>query len=198
MGIGTTSSLRVAPGFRIFARYACSSGTRDPRVPGECSERACARGARAKSRRARSEPLAVVVFTMSNSAVLFVPAARCCARVGLYSFASIPKEGWAERRQAQLSCCRVCETRLIRTRRGAARPMTRDARLSALHRGDFRPGPRFHLRHCLRIRTASSSQPGRNAWRAVSRTSRARGYEPRPQDATPRSAFRTVSRRRPQ
>jgi hypothetical protein len=33
--------------------------------------------------------------------------------------------------------------------------------------------------------------------RAVSRTSRARGYEPRPQDATPRSAFRIVSRRRP-
>jgi hypothetical protein len=31
----------------------------------------------------------------------------------------------------------------------------------------------------------------------VSRTSRARGYEPRPQDATPRSAFRTVSGRRP-
>ena len=38
-----------------------------------------------------------------------------------------------------------------------------------------------------------SSQPGRRAWRAVSRTSRARGYEPRPQDATPRSAFRIVS-----
>jgi len=31
----------------------------------------------------------------------------------------------------------------------------------------------------------------------VSRTSRARGYEPRPQDATPRSAYRIVSRRRP-
>ena len=51
-----------------------------------------------------------------------------------------PEEGWAERRQAQLSCCRVSETRLVRTRRDAARPMTRDARLSALHRGDFRPG----------------------------------------------------------
>jgi len=32
---------------------------------------------------------------------------------------------------------------------------------------------------------------------SVSRTSRARGYEPRPQDATPRSTFRIVSRRRP-
>jgi hypothetical protein len=48
---------------------------------------------RAKSRRARSEPLAVVVFTMSNSAVLFVPAARCCARVGLDPFAPDPKRG---------------------------------------------------------------------------------------------------------
>ena len=35
--------------------------------------------------------------------------------------------------------------------RGATRPMTRDARLSALHRGGFwAPGPRFRLRHCLR------------------------------------------------
>ena len=45
----------------------------------------------------------------------------------------------------------------------------------------------------LRIRAASSSQPGRHAWRAVSRTSRVRGYEPQPRDATPRSAFRIVS-----
>jgi hypothetical protein len=79
-------------------------------------------------------------FTMSNSVRFFVPAAHCCARVLAFRFASIPKEGWAERRQAHLCCCRVCETRRIRTQRGAARPMTRDARLSALHRGDFRPG----------------------------------------------------------
>ena len=49
-------------------------------------------------------------------------------------------EGWAERRQAHYFICRVSETRRVRTRRGAARPMTRDARLTALHRGDFRPG----------------------------------------------------------
>ena len=55
-------------------------------------------------------------------------------------FASTPNEGRAERRQAHLFCCRAGEARPIRTRRGAARPMTRDARLSALHRGDFRPG----------------------------------------------------------
>ena len=33
--------------------------------------------------------------------------------------------------------------------------------------------------------------------RAVSRTSRARGYEPRPQDATPRSAFQDRLRKTP-
>ena len=38
------------------------------------------------------------------------------------------------------SCCRVCETRLIRASEARRVPMTRDARLSALHRGDFRPG----------------------------------------------------------
>ena len=60
-------------------------------------------------------------LTMSNSAVLFVPAARCCARVGLFPFAPDPEEGWAERRQAHYLCCRVCETRRsARVRRGAS------------------------------------------------------------------------------
>src|SRR5262245_30217870 len=45
----------------------------------------------------------------------------------------------------------------------------------------------------LRIRAASSSQPGRSAWRAGSLPPEASGYEPPPQDATPRSAFRIVS-----
>jgi hypothetical protein len=44
---------------------------------------------------------------------------------------------------------------------------------------------------------ATSSQPGRSARPAVSRTSRARGYEPRPQDARSRSVFRIASRTRP-
>ena len=62
-------------------------------------------------------------------------------RFGFLIFLSRPPiEGWAERRQAHFFCCRAGEARPIRTRRGAARPMTRDARLSALHRGDFRPG----------------------------------------------------------
>ena len=60
--------------------------------------------------------------------------------------------------------------------------MTRDARLSALHRGGFSPGaalpspsaPAVLQRRAgaLRIRAASSSQPGRSAWRATSRASR--------------------------
>jgi hypothetical protein len=58
-------------------------------------------------------------------------------------------------------------------------------------------GPRFLLRHFLRIRTASFSRPGRSVWRAGSRTFRACGYEPQPRNATPRSAYRIVSRRRP-
>ena len=66
---------------------------------------------------------------------------RRVAAPGLVSIHSHPtEEGWAERRQAHYFVCRVSETRLVRTQRDAARPMTRDARLSALHRGDFRPG----------------------------------------------------------
>ena len=48
---------------------------------------ACEVAARAASRWPSSR------FTMSNSAVFFVPAARCCARVGLYPFAPDPKRG---------------------------------------------------------------------------------------------------------
>ena len=111
--------------------------------------------------------------------------------------ASIPEEGWAERRQAHLSCCRVCETRRsARVRRGASHDAGRSPlgappwRFSAGGRASISGIASGSVQRC-------SSQPGRRAWRAVSRTSRARGYEPRPQDATPRSAYRTVSGRRP-
>jgi len=50
----------------------------------------------------------------------------------------------------------------------------------------------------IRIRAASSSHPGRSAWRAGSLPPEANGYEPPPQDPTPHSAFRIVSRTRPQ
>jgi len=55
-------------------------------------------------------------------------------------------------------------TRHARRLRGALRPMTRDARLSALHRGGFGPRGRASLTDiCAGSVTASSSQPGRSA-----------------------------------
>jgi len=58
--------------------------------------------------------------------------------------------------------------------------MTRDARLSALHRGGFRLRGRASL---TSIRagsaTASSSHPGRSAWSATSRASRGRAVTSR-------------------
>jgi hypothetical protein len=82
--------------------------------------------------------------------------------------------------------------------------MTRDARLSALHRGGFGlPGPRFRL-----LRRPPSYNGGQLPSGSVQRAPRtqvvvpggrgpgppgANGYEPPPQDATPRSAFRIVS-----
>ena len=51
--------------------------------------------------------------------------------------------------------------------------MTRDARLSALHRGGFRLRGRASLTGiCAGSVTASSSHPGRSAWTAGSRASR--------------------------
>ena len=91
-------------------------------------------------------------------------------------------EGWAERRQAHVLLPRL---------RGAARPMTRDARLSALRRGGFwAPGPRFRLRHCLRsacseLLAAQVLVPGGR----IPVPPEHCGYEPQPRDATPRSAY---------
>src|SRR2546428_3635585 len=47
------------------------------------------------------------------------------------------------------------------------------------------------------VRAASSSPPGRSAWRAGALPPEASGYEQPPQDATPHSAFRIGSRTRP-
>ena len=108
-----------------------------------------------------------------------------------------PHEGRAERRKAQIFCCRAVGRDWPCLARRGARPAGR-ARLSALHRGDFGSGAALPSPHFLRISAASSSQPGRNAWRAGSRTSRGFGYEPRPQDATPHSAFGSSSETAPQ
>jgi hypothetical protein len=82
--------------------------------------------------------------------------------------------------------------------------MTRDARLSALHRGGFSPGAALsspsapaaiqRRAFAFRIRAASSSQPGRSAWRAGVPGLPGQAVTSRPpQDATPRSAFRIAS-----
>ena len=121
-------------------------------------------------------------LTISNNPQSLVPAAHFCAR-GFASLLHSPRiEGWAERRET-FGCVRstrwACHL-ASKTRVNAL--MTRDARLSALHRGGFSPGaalpspsaPAVLQRRAvaLRIRAASSSQPGRSAWRAGSRTSR--------------------------
>jgi hypothetical protein len=82
--------------------------------------------------------------------------------------------------------------------RSALRPMTRDARLSALHRGDFWPWAALPSPALSSgTRAASSSQPGRIAWRAVPRASRGCGCEPH--RGTPHLAPHSgiVSRTRP-
>src|SRR5882724_8944425 len=76
--------------------------------------------------------------------------------------------------------------------------MTRDARLSALHRGDFSPGaalpsPALSSGSVQRAPRSQVVVPGGR----LPVPPGASGYEPPPQDATPRSAFRIVSRRRP-
>src|SRR5262249_59217762 len=58
--------------------------------------------------------------------------------------------------------------------------------------------PPLALRPASGSVTASSSHPGRSAWRATSLPPQAPGYAPQPQDATPRSAFRIVSGDAPQ
>src|SRR5262245_44540497 len=101
--------------------------------------RAQAKGAARHALGRAGRVAAIFLFTMSNSAVFFVPAARCCARVLLLSFPSTPTRGErsAERREFSVVAL-VTRDRPRLTRRGA-RPAGR-ARLSALHRGDFGPG----------------------------------------------------------
>src|SRR5207302_5560064 len=127
-------------------------------------------------------------------------------------------EGWAERRETfgcsaehpwGVSCASKTRVNALMTRyarRLARRLAPHDAGRSPLGAPPWRfwaPGaalpspwaPAVLQRRAgaLRIRAASSSHPGRSAWRAGSLPPEANGYEPSPQDATPRSAFRIVS-----
>ena len=162
-----------------------------------------------------------LLLTMSNS-----PSRSRGAflRPGFASLLHSPRiEGWAERRET-FGCSAehpwgLHVTRQARRLRGALRPIARqDARERAYDAGRsplgappwrfWAPGaalpspsaPAVLQRRAvaLRIRAASSSHPGRSAWRAGSLPPEANGYEPPPQDATPRSAFGIVSRTRPQ
>ena len=114
-----------------------------------------------------------------------VPRRIVCAR-GLHPCFTHPESRGGRSAEKRSGACEApvghAITRRTRRLRGALRPMTRDARLSALHRGGFGPRGRasvsFGARRPttagirLRIRAASSSQPGRSAWRATSRASR--------------------------
>jgi hypothetical protein len=134
-------------------------------------------------------------LTMSNS-----PSQRFAGplnlargrRVSLFPFS--PN---GERSAEKAPTCRACEARLNHAVGGVGRPFAiRDARLSALHRGDFGPGAAL----------PSPALPPENAFSELLAAQvivpggrgpeppGARGYEPPPQDATPRSASRTVSR----
>jgi hypothetical protein len=129
----------------------------------------------------------ITPFGVTSSCTITFLFRRAFAR-GVISFASpTPNRGvgGAPRNvRVQRHPLGVHMTRHARRLRGALRPITRDARLSALHRGDFSPGaalpspsaPAAMQRRAFafRIRAASSSQPGRSAWRAGSRASRSK------------------------
>jgi hypothetical protein len=134
-----------------------------------------------------------------------------------------PERGWAERRETfgcsaehpcgMPSCVKDARERAYDAARQALarRLASHDAGRSPLGAPPWRfwaPGaalpspwaPAVLQRRAvaLRIRAASSSHPGRSAWRAGSLPPGANGYESPPRDATPRSTFRIVSRTRPQ
>ena len=105
-----------------------------------------------------------------------VPAMHFCVR-GLRLCFAHPNRGWAERRETfGCSAEHPWGVHITRhARRLARRLASHNAGRSPLGAPPWRfwaSGPRFLHRHCLRIRRASSSQPGRSAWRAASRASR--------------------------
>ena len=125
------------------------------------------------------------------------PATHFCARAGLDPFAPDPKRGGRSADRRTISFVAFARRDWsARVRRGASH----DAGRSPLGAPPWRfsAGGRASISGIASGSVQrSSSQPGRHAWRAVSRTSRARGYEPRPQDATPRSAFQDRLRKTP-
>src|SRR5262249_32634934 len=82
---------------------------------------------------------AIFPFTMSNSAVFFVPAARWCARVLLVLCSIHPMRGERSAERRRSSVVALVTRDGPRLARRGARPAGR-ARLSAPRRGDFGPG----------------------------------------------------------
>jgi hypothetical protein len=153
---------------------------------------------RIPSPRLVAEPFSVIPISRCQTAHL-VPAARFCARGLQLCFTHPESRGGrsAEKRSGATAPVRHAVTR--RTRRLARRLASHDAGRSPLGAPPWRfwaPGaalpspwaPAVLQRRAgaLRIRAASSSHPGRSAWRAGSLPPEASGYKPPPQDATPR------------
>jgi hypothetical protein len=141
---------------------------------------------------------AIVLFTMSNSAVFFVPTARCCARVLLVSFPSAPMRGGrsAERRTisvvARFGARRSALVEARRASGGTRSPLGAPpwrfsaggrASFSGISSGSVQRAPRSQV---VMPGGRGPGPPG------------ADGYEPRPQDATPRSAFGSSPETAPQ
>jgi hypothetical protein len=187
---GTNPRLRTQSSLRRLRKLICAAPSGLRRLPKRGAARHALGGDRARCR-------VIPIHNVKQRSLLRSRGAFL--RPGFaFLFSIHPDEGRAERRKAQYFCCRAFRRATIRACRGAAR-VQRDALASRRSTvAIFGRGPRFHLRHFFRICAASSSQPGRCAWRAGSRTSRGLGYEPRPQDATPRSAFGTSPETAPQ
>ena len=156
----------------------------------------------------RWRPYPQLTLTISNNTCSIVPAARFCARAFAPLASLTPNRGvggaprnvrvrakhpWGTH-LASKTRVNALMTRRARRLRGALRPMTRDARLSALHRGDFSPGaalasPAFAPDQLQRAPRSQVVVPGGR----LPGPPGASGYEPPPRDATPRSAFGIVS-----
>jgi hypothetical protein len=143
----------------------------------------------------------VALFTFTFQTALLVPAAHFCARVLHRCFTHPESRGGrsAEKRSGAAAPVGRAMTRHARRLRGALRPIARqDARERAYDAGrsplgappwrfwapgaalpsPWAPAALQRRAVALRIRAASSSHPGRSAWRAGSLPPEANGYEP--------------------